>query len=195
MSTIYPLIDCIHCGKEVPAGTFCVECGNKLQKKTGFRPTVTCSGCGKKVAEGNFCSACGEKLPTPSENPNELAILQALVEMDFFPYTPQEKVFLLYLLSKKPRETKSEFTCSAPIKDCFTIFEIYNNDYEELEKKVDSFMKHSPVYIDEPRCHGGFNWLSSVSANERRLSLSISKRTMPDLEKSYNEQMQSNKKK
>lgn len=191
MSTsIYQLIDCIHCGKEVPAGTFCAECGNKLQKKTGFRTTARCSSCGKEVAQGNFCAACGERLPLPSESPNELAILKSLVEMDFFPYTPQEKTFLLYLLSKKPRETKTQFTCSAPTKDCFAVFEIYNNDFEELEKKINAFMKHSPVYIDEPRCHGGFNWLSEVAANEKRLSLYISKSLMPDLEKVYSEQMQ-----
>lgn len=49
------LISCPSCGKNVPVGKFCPECGKPMG--------VTCSGCGEVVPPGSkFCPECGGKI-------------------------------------------------------------------------------------------------------------------------------------
>ena len=50
------LIVCPECGKEVPQGKFCSECGCKLAKNV-------CPKCGNEIeANTKFCPECGEKI-------------------------------------------------------------------------------------------------------------------------------------
>jgi membrane protease subunit (stomatin/prohibitin family) len=49
-----PLVTCPACGKQVPEGKFCPECGGTLQK--------SCSSCGKPLpTDSKFCPECGAK--------------------------------------------------------------------------------------------------------------------------------------
>lgn len=49
-----PLVTCPECGKQVPEGKFCPECGGTLQE--------SCSSCGKPLpADSRFCPECGAK--------------------------------------------------------------------------------------------------------------------------------------
>lgn len=49
------LVSCPSCGKNVPAGKFCPECGKPMG--------VTCPGCGKTIPPGSkFCPECGGKI-------------------------------------------------------------------------------------------------------------------------------------
>ena len=50
-----PVVTCPGCGKQVPPGKFCPECGKPLQK--------SCPNCGKPVPAGaKFCPSCGQNL-------------------------------------------------------------------------------------------------------------------------------------
>ena len=54
-----PLVTCPACGKQVPEGKFCPECGEILQG--------TCSACGKPlVADSKFCPECGARQTSAS---------------------------------------------------------------------------------------------------------------------------------
>ncbi|MBN1433998.1 SPFH domain-containing protein [Candidatus Fermentibacterales bacterium] len=80
-----PLVTCPACGKSVPDGKFCPECGKPLsatcpkcnqpvsagakfcphcgEKLSGAGGSLTCSKCGKSYPAGTgFCPDCGEKL-------------------------------------------------------------------------------------------------------------------------------------
>jgi membrane protease subunit (stomatin/prohibitin family) len=49
-----PLVTCPACGKQVPEGKFCPECGGTLQE--------SCSSCGKPLpTDSKFCPECGAK--------------------------------------------------------------------------------------------------------------------------------------
>jgi len=53
--TAAPMVTCPACGKNVPMGKFCPECGKPLG--------ATCPACGKPIDPGaKFCPHCGQKL-------------------------------------------------------------------------------------------------------------------------------------
>jgi len=57
-------VTCGSCGKIVPRGTFCVNCGAPLVTRPAV---VTCKKCGHQTPSGNFCLHCGNPLSTGAD--------------------------------------------------------------------------------------------------------------------------------
>lgn len=138
-TSVYQAIVCRACGQNVPVGNFCGNCGQRLTERAILKNEVECPNCGEAVAEGAFCSCCGKALPAPVHEQDNISQLAALIESGYFPFTEQEKAFVLYLLSKS-KNNGEDIICEAPLEHVFALFDIFDNSMEQLRNKVDGLI-------------------------------------------------------
>lgn len=61
LKLMYEMVVCHHCGKKVPLGKFCTNCGAKFivsNSKQNLSVDV-CLNCGSLTPDRVYCSACG----------------------------------------------------------------------------------------------------------------------------------------
>lgn len=61
MDMVYERVTCNGCGAEVPFGSFCSQCGEKLYVEHGRENvhTTFCANCGSMTPDAKFCTKCG----------------------------------------------------------------------------------------------------------------------------------------
>ncbi|KRK39797.1 double zinc ribbon domain-containing protein [Loigolactobacillus bifermentans] len=61
MEMTFERLVCAHCGAEVPFGSFCSECGEKLFEDNGAEhyQTSFCVNCGAMTPDAKYCTRCG----------------------------------------------------------------------------------------------------------------------------------------
>lgn len=172
---LFQLALCEHCKTFAPDGTFCGNCGQRLQKRNAYKSVIKCYHCGKIVADNQFCAACGQQL-VETFPLSEVEHIINLVKHNSFSFNEQEKQVVLYFLSKPHKGTSDErYIFEAPISDIYTRFDIKDDNLAELSEKLDSLLIHSSVIIEDETRKIGFNWITFwVNKKENKIWLVLS---------------------